>query len=419
MLAALLILWGVSAPDLRRVLHAQGYYDADLSVELIELLRPAIAGEPLETIVQVSNRATNPANDVVVVSSLPSDVAFGGTVGCSGDPSGFPLCALGELSPGEDRQFELHSRIASDAFGSFSLTFVATSSTGDADPSNDVLSIDVEVSREADFSVFLDNGTSFFEQAQIQQVEYLMTVRNGGPSDGGQASVEFQGPVAFTPENWVCFSDPGVDCAPTGTGAPLELIDADREGEALFVISGTLNPDVEGTLVAQGAVTGAIDAVDRKPLNNVALDIDSVGMFGDGFEVEDRVPVSTLVDAGTWLQTDEPASAAGHDPLQSGMAGRVVDLQGRTLALILERRDSMGVLLQLAAVSRDSGRLLERSEWIRADNTGFRVTWDRGVVLEVGVSGGRNRFLRSASEEAALPIRFIRSSRWRPATGGR
>lgn len=414
-----MIICGVSAPDLRRVLHAQGYYDADLSVDFDRLLAPVVAGRRLDATIRVGNlaSASGDAESVSVVTSLPSSLEFEATSGCEEDPDGFPLCALGEIPLGEERVIGLQARVASSATGMLPLTFVATSPTGDLDPVNDVLSIEVPVAREADFEVRLDNGTSFFVQGELQPLDYLVTVRNRGPSDGRQADVSFQGPVAFQVDDWLCFSDPGVRCTPFGSGALFETVDAERDGEALFIVSGILDPSIEGRLVAQAIVSGAIDAVDFEPANNSAIDRDSIGFFADGFEPIASTPVRARardVALGDWLvRAPFDAPTQGAKP-GTGLAGRVVDGLGRTLALVLERRTEAGIRLQLATVEEGANTLRERSNWLPAAGARFRVHWDSGLVLEVSEAGATHSSIRAASDGGTGPMRLIPAAQWRP-----
>ncbi len=382
-----------------------------------------VAGDAVNATIEVSNLALNPADSVAVVTSLPNDLEFASTIGCAEDPDGYPLCGLGGVPAGESRRFDVRAGVDSDASGTLPVTFVATSPTGDANPTNDVRSILLPVARQADFEVSLDNGIAFFAQGDVQPVEYLLTVRNNGPSDGQRADVVFQPPAAFQAEQWLCFSDPGVNCSPTGPGAPFETIDAVRGGEALFVISGTLDPAVEGTIVAQATATGAIDAVDTAPANNVALDRDSVGLFGDGFESAARAAAratARTAGLGDWLVVAEPAARRDQSRVGNALAARVVDDRGRTVALVLERHDSAGERrLQLATVAADSNRLFARSAWLSVGAAGFRVLQDEGLVLEARGEGGGLRAAPAGLPPRVKPVEVVASANWRVEGVGR
>ncbi len=417
-----LTLIAVALPDLRRVLHAQGYYDADLTVSAVDLPLPAVAGETFGSTIRVANLALNPAESVALVSSFSSDVEFGATAGCAEDPTGFPVCTLGDLPSGQSLDVTVETRVESAAAGSATLTFVATSPTGDENPLNDVITVDLPLSRQSDLEIHLDNGTGFIPQGGAQSLDYFMTVRNTGPSDGNGMQVVFQPPAIYQAEQWFCFSDAGVACEPFGSGSPFQTVDAESGGSALYIIEGTVQPTVEGSMTAQAVVTGALDSVDPVPENNTALDIDSIGLFGDGFETEPTIPFGPLRAAenrplGAWLEASHDRQRSDAS-IRESLAARVLDAGGGIVALVLERRHADGSELQLVSIREGSNVIAARTRWLDVQRGGrFRVADNDGLVLEVRAVDRDGRTATETSQELPLGARSATEvrpqGRWR------
>jgi hypothetical protein len=80
----------------------------------------------------------------------------------------------------------------------------------------------------------------------------------------------------------------GAQCPATGTGALNENVVMPVRSLARFVLTADIQHDPEVTVIQEARVDPPTGIEDPNPANNVARDIDPIGLFGDGFEGEEQ-----------------------------------------------------------------------------------------------------------------------------------
>lgn len=106
--------------------------EADLTLTMTDSADPIMAGSTLSYTLTVNNLGPADASSVQVSNILPAGVSFSSTSGCSNDPSGIPICNLGNLLAGQSTQFTLIVDINQATLGT--ITGTATVSSATADP---------------------------------------------------------------------------------------------------------------------------------------------------------------------------------------------------------------------------------------------------------------------------------------------
>ena len=117
--------------------------DADLSIEKVDLVDPALAGAPLTYLLTVRNGGPSVANNVLITDQLPAEVGFAsatfttGTGTCSHDGSatgGTIDCLVTSMAPGDVLAIEVVVDVPADTTDAAILTNSATVSSDSNDP---------------------------------------------------------------------------------------------------------------------------------------------------------------------------------------------------------------------------------------------------------------------------------------------
>jgi uncharacterized repeat protein (TIGR01451 family) len=112
---------------------------ADLRITKTASPSPATAGAPLFYSVTVTNDGPSPANNVVVVDTLPAGVTYvADTDTCVQGPVGTLTCSLGTIASGASKNFTIQVMVDADLVstngGPLSITNTATVSADEEDP---------------------------------------------------------------------------------------------------------------------------------------------------------------------------------------------------------------------------------------------------------------------------------------------
>ncbi|WP_221584777.1 invasin domain 3-containing protein [Microbacterium sp. G2-8] len=161
---------------------------ADIGVEKTATPNPGVPGTEQSFTITVTNDGPSTARGVTVSDVLPSELRdvtaddscmITGLVG---------TCALGDLAPGASAAVTVTGTIAPDATGSIANT--ANVASGTPDPNGDNYADTVVVPLEPLADVSLTKMTSTPDVALDGEVQYLVTVRNDGPSTATGVVVE-------------------------------------------------------------------------------------------------------------------------------------------------------------------------------------------------------------------------------------
>jgi uncharacterized repeat protein (TIGR01451 family) len=163
---------------------------ADISVEKTAGSDPAVAGEQLTYTVTVSNDGPNTADSVVVVDTLPPEVAYvGDTDSCVEAPAGTLTCDLGSIAPSTSADFDITVEVPADlVFGgttSIENTVSATSNQFDPNTADNTVVISTAIVAEADLAITSFTVSSTPTEAVIGipfEVTLNKTIVNNGPS---------------------------------------------------------------------------------------------------------------------------------------------------------------------------------------------------------------------------------------------
>lgn len=120
-----------------------------------------------------------------------------------------------------------------------------------------------------------------------EPVVYVIEVENRGPL-AVTALVRDPIPEGLSNFRWTCSGEGGAVCLASGTGALNENVTLPVNSLARFVLTADVQRDPEVTVIQEARVDPPTGVVDPNPANNVARDIDPIGLFGDGFEENEQ-----------------------------------------------------------------------------------------------------------------------------------
>ncbi len=115
---------------------------------------------------------------------------------------------------------------------------------------------------------------------------YLIEVENRGPLMV-TALVRDPVPSGLSNFRWTCTGEGGAVCPASGSGALNENVVMPVNSLARFVLTATVQREPEITVIQEARVDPPTGVSDPNTNNNVARDIDAIGLYGDGFEGND------------------------------------------------------------------------------------------------------------------------------------
>ncbi len=161
---------------------------ADIGVVKTATPNPGVPGTEQSFTITVTNDGPSTARGVTVADVLPTELQEPVADDACQVTGRIGTCSLGDLAPGESAAVTVAGTIAADATGSLSNTATATSGT--PDPNGDNYADTVVVPLEPQADVSLTKTTSTPDVALDGEVQYLVTVRNDGPSTATGVVVE-------------------------------------------------------------------------------------------------------------------------------------------------------------------------------------------------------------------------------------
>jgi uncharacterized repeat protein (TIGR01451 family) len=140
----------------------------------------------------------------------------------------------------------------------------------------------VVVAPAANLSVTIDDGVSFATGGAI--VEYTIVVRNTGPSPVAGARVRDVAPANLLDVAWTCVADAGASCSAAGAGDLDDVVGLPDSGMVTYLMTATVAANPETPLANTVSVSPPSGTTDTNPLDDSATDVDTVGVFADGFD---------------------------------------------------------------------------------------------------------------------------------------
>lgn len=130
----------------------------DLRITKTDTPDPVVAGTALRYDLTVTNLGSNPAENVVVIDTLPNGVThLSNTASCVQAPAGTLTCNLGNIAAGTSRTFTIQVNVRSTAILDGITTLInqaqVSSLTGDTNPANNIAEASTVVIERADVQV--------------------------------------------------------------------------------------------------------------------------------------------------------------------------------------------------------------------------------------------------------------------------
>ncbi|WP_460841362.1 DUF7507 domain-containing protein [Nocardioides marmoraquaticus] len=287
---------------------------ADLAVVKTASTDAPVPGEQLTYSLAVTNRGPSAARDVVLTDPVPAalgdvtaDVPGPATCVVSTDRS--VRCELGTVPPdGPPVVVTVVGTLDADFSGRLSNTAEVASGTPDPEPDDNTDTVVGTARAVADVRV--TKTLSPVLPVPGEEVTYVVTVANDGPSTARDVVLSDPLPAAL--------SDVGVtgaDCEVADDGVVrCALGDLSADADPVQVtITGTLDPDFEGTL--SNTATAATDTVDSDPRNDSATAAGSPNAAADVSITKSADPVAPVPGEDvSWTLTvrnDGPSEARG------------------------------------------------------------------------------------------------------------
>lgn len=138
----------------------------------------------------------------------------------------------------------------------------------------------------ADLSIIKRNGLRLLPAGQPST--YVLLVNNAGPQDVVGARVTDLLPPQLSNGSWTCSSTGGATCPASGVGTVDALVNMPSGSSVTFLLTVTVQASPEQVVTNRAIVTPPTNAPDPLPANNESIDVDPMGLFGDGWEDENE-----------------------------------------------------------------------------------------------------------------------------------
>ncbi|MGE7775665.1 gliding motility-associated C-terminal domain-containing protein [Chitinophaga sp. NPDC101104] len=294
----------------------------------------AVAGEQIAYTITVSNTGISNSSNSVIHDLLPVGLSNGswtatvtqGTAvivsGASG--SGNTIDVTANMNAGSTITIVVHATIVPGATGVIRNTSTVTPSEPGTSPvtSNEVVT---ELTSRATLTIDKsgpDNASAG------DQITYVITVGNAGPSNARNITVTDVVPASVTRATWFAVTSGNaiITSSPTGTGNNISLtanIDAGQNNLVRITVTGTISSDFDGTITNTAIVTPSgtsstgdtstkVTTVQRVPVLGIIKSAVDTVLAGDSIIYNIEVFNTSNASAENVVITDVvPASISG------------------------------------------------------------------------------------------------------------
>ena len=138
----------------------------------------------------------------------------------------------------------------------------------------------------ADLSIVKFNGLRLIPRGST--VTYSLLVSNAGPKDVINARINDIVPTELTNASWTCTASNGASCPASGSGTVDTLVSLPAGSNVRFALSASVQANPEQIVVNRATFTLPANAPDPVSTNDESTDTDLMGLYGDGFEIENE-----------------------------------------------------------------------------------------------------------------------------------
>lgn len=251
----------------------------------VSLPAAAVAGTTVSGTFSFANFGVNAASGVTYgatigsVGNFPASVTFTslptGVIASYNNTNGqITLSGMpGTLGSGVSLGFGFN--YPAPVSGSVTLNTSVTTTSNDANPTNNSATGTTSVSAAADLAITKTDGVSFV--AAGGNLTYTIVITNAGPSNTVGASVTDTLPAFLTSVSWSCTATAGSSCGVTdGSGNINTNVNLLSGGRATFIVNAILSAGATGSLVNTAGVAAPGGVMDPNAANNSATDADTI-----------------------------------------------------------------------------------------------------------------------------------------------
>ncbi len=221
---------------------------------------PSALNEPITVttaLAVVTPGAGTPTGEIFITDGVGSCSAFLPALSCSFVPKNAGV-------------FDLQARYLGDA------NFL---------PSTDLEPHTVSASN-ADLAIVKRNGLRLLPGGS--QVTYVILVTNNGPQPVTNARITDILPAQLSAATWTCGVNGNGSCPASGTGSIDVLVSLASGSQATFTLTAAVQLTPEQIVANTAAVQPPPNVPDPSLVNNESTDVDTIGVFGEGFESENE-----------------------------------------------------------------------------------------------------------------------------------
>lgn len=158
-------------------------YEADLQISKSDSVDPVVAGSQMTYTITVDNAGPQGAINVQVNDTLPAEMTFVSSNGCSGDPNGFPACALGDIPAGGNASYTLTVDVDPTASGTVNNSATVSTDTVDPNGANDSVDETTDIVPPSSDLVLTITNDAMPPADPGEQFNVTLTLTNNGPQD--------------------------------------------------------------------------------------------------------------------------------------------------------------------------------------------------------------------------------------------
>lgn len=153
------------------------------------------------------------------------------------------------------------------------------------DDTSDEQAFTITVAAGLDLSIAIDDDRDFAQGGDT--VEYAIVVHNAGPNAAVGARVRNLLPFNLVDASWACTPDAGASCTAEGTGDIDDSVTIPMGSTLTYLLGATVLAEPELPIENSVSVIAPDGVPDADGTNNSATDVDTVGIFADGFGGDD------------------------------------------------------------------------------------------------------------------------------------